>query len=676
MPKHNHHIPTRLALDIATESISSGWILLKAKILTNGAEIEAKLIPATQHQSHEIDLPVSLKGNLVELVQLPADTKQLWIQVSGKSDNVQITELTLKKVRLPERIIRRWIRIIPIIHKQPRLRLYRAGFRWYTVIFQPLKAYELSGGFRAFHPKIPYKKWMQRFDRLSAWNLFRITRTINKWKNSLTLSIIYPGKTPSEIFYSSLDKQLYKHFIHLNYSDWQNSESKKGWAIFTQQNVRLQTYALFYLANEIHSHPDCMLLYSDHDQLNEQGNRVNPFFKPQWSPEFLLAHNYLGGLLAVNTDLLPEEVWNSHPKSIYEIALACLPYTAPYKHNGHKVLRIPAVLYHQQQPSPEEQVNDTEALHQFLKNHEISAQVTPHPQGFNQVIYTPVGKPLVSIIVPTRDALHHLKLCVESVLSQTTYTHYELLIIDNQSEDPETLAYFETISQQDHIRVIPYPHPFNYSAINNIAAQHARGDLLCLLNNDTEVITPEWLEVMIGQLQQPNVGVVGIKLLFDDRTVQHAGDAVGPGGCADHYFSHYEEDEPGYMGRAIMAQDLSAVTAACMLTHTSLYRELGGLDEQNLAVAFNDVDYCLRVREAGRRVVFTPYAKMFHHESVSRGKDDSPEKKARSKREADYMRRRWQHVMDDDPYYNPNLNYTRPDFNLSHAPMVDKPWLK
>jgi GT2 family glycosyltransferase len=263
-----------------------------------------------------------------------------------------------------------------------------------------------------------------------------------------------------------------------------------------------------------------------------------------------------------------------------------------------------------------------------------------------------------------------------SVLEQSTYRNFEIVIADNQSCELETHAFFERVSQYENVSVVPYDFPFNYSSINNFAVEHSSGDVVLLLNNDTEVISDNWMEVMLGQLQQSNVGAVGVKLLFGDRHVQHAGDAVGPGGCADHFHSRLGEDEPGYAGRAILAQDLSAVTAACLMVTRSLWEKLGGLDEKNLAVAFNDVDFCLRVREAGYRVVYTPYAKLYHHESVSRGKDDNPVKAARAKSEANYMRSRWKHIMNHDPFYNPNLNYSRPDFKLSHAPMIDKPWLK
>jgi len=215
--------------------------------------------------------------------------------------------------------------------------------------------------------------------------------------------------------------------------------------------------------------------------------------------------------------------------------------------------------------------------------------------------------------------------------------------------------------------VLRYDREFNYSAINNLAVREARGEVVLLLNNDTEVITPDWLEEMLGHLHQEGVGAVGAKLLFPYGRVQHAGDAVGPGGCADHLHADIARDDPGYCHRAVVAQEVSAVTGACLMTWRSLYQKLGGLDEKKLPVAFNDVDYCLRVQEAGLRVIFTPHAQLYHRESASRGQR-SPD------REASVMRRRWKARMRHDPYYNPNLSYRRPDFSLSDLPRVKRPW--
>jgi O-antigen biosynthesis protein len=224
------------------------------------------------------------------------------------------------------------------------------------------------------------------------------------------------------------------------------------------------------------------------------------------------------------------------------------------------------------------------------------------------------------------------------------------------------------------LRLLRYDAPFNYSAINNMAVAAAGGDIICLLNNDTEVIGGDWLEEMVGQLLQPGVDVVGAKLLYDNGMVQHAGDLVGVGGIANHAFAWLQGDEPGYCMRAVVAQEYSAVTAACLVTWRKRFNDLGGLDARHLPVAFNDVDYCLRVREAGGRVVWTPHAVLLHHESVSRGLDQSRAQKRRARGEAAWMRRRWKAALQRDPFYNPNLSHERPDFSLSHAPVVQKPW--
>jgi GT2 family glycosyltransferase len=267
-----------------------------------------------------------------------------------------------------------------------------------------------------------------------------------------------------------------------------------------------------------------------------------------------------------------------------------------------------------------------------------------------------------------------LRQCVESVLEKTTYPAFELLVVDNQSTEPEALSYLDGLAGRSAARVLRYDRPFNYSAINNFAAREAKGEILCLLNNDTEVISPDWLEEMVGHLVQPQVGAVGARLLYPDGRVQHGGVTVGPGGCADHLHAELPRGHPGYCQRAVIAQELSAVTAACMLTWKRLYEQLGGLNEHALPVAFNDVDYCLRLRDAGYRVIYTPHAELYHHESGSRGIDTTRRARRRARREIKYMRTRWREHMKHDPYYNPNLSYDQPNFTLNWKPRIAKPW--
>jgi GT2 family glycosyltransferase len=330
-----------------------------------------------------------------------------------------------------------------------------------------------------------------------------------------------------------------------------------------------------------------------------------------------------------------------------------------------------AVLWHDTLST---QAANPDCVSAHLQRLNIAASATVGKHQTVRVQYQTSVTPLVSIIIPTRDMYSLLAACVRSVLQLTRYPAYEILIIDNQSQCHETLAFMRQQSVDPRVKVLCYDQPFNDSAINNFAVAQASGELVCLLNNDTEVISADWLTEMVSLLQQPKVGAVGARLLYSDRRVQHAGDTVGPGGCADHLHSKLNEHDPGYMKRAVALQELSAVTAASLLTPKALFQRLGGLNEKDLAVAFNDVDYCLKLRAAGHRVLYTPYAELYHHESVSRGKDNTPEKAQRAIKEANYMRQRWADVMAHDPFYNPNLSYQAADFSLGRELKVKAPW--
>jgi O-antigen biosynthesis protein len=295
--------------------------------------------------------------------------------------------------------------------------------------------------------------------------------------------------------------------------------------------------------------------------------------------------------------------------------------------------------------------------------HEISGA-----SGYFRVAYeVPHPEPLVSILIPTRDRVDLLRQCVDSILKKTTYSNYEIIIIDNDSREAETLQYFATLDQHESVRIVSYPKPFNYSAVNNFGAEAARGALLVLLNNDVEVISPGWLTEMTSHALREEVGVVGAMLYYPNDTIQHAGVVVGIGGVAGHAYVGRPRGFPGDKHRAALTQSVSVVTAACALVRTSVFHEVGGLDEQ-LVVAFNDVDFCLRVRAKGYRNVWTPHAELYHHESASRGYEDSPEKIARFKREEQFMKDRWGKALECDPMYNLNLSLTSEPYSLAFPP--------
>lgn len=710
---HVTGLPALLELAPATQTYHAGWVLLRGRLLRNSVDYSAKLIAETDQQQYIYDLPITLKGTLLELIELPKGVKRLLLQPMNALGDFTLTELSIMPVNRLQRVVRKWSRVLPLFNKQNRQRRLRSGLRLYTPLIDLKKAYEIAGRFRAYSPVIPYPDWIAEFDRLTQRDDKRIRRVIRSWKHRPQPQVVIHTTEPAAIEFwqqtlSSLSHQLYSaaaitlmpahpdeaarlmalpgdHEIVLpeQRRNWQQRYEAQPaqdhhWLISIHAGTELSKHALFWLMAEAFSNAARVLIYSDHDYLDADRQRVDPQFKPDWSAELLRSTPYIGETVAIRADRLAQVGGlhfsvNEHIDS-HDLLLRVTENLAPTA-----IHHIAAVLWHQ--PHNDAHVSyplyapELCPVREHLSRLGVAADVQRTNRGHYRIRYgLPVDLPLISIIIPTRDMLGHLQPCVESVLASSSYPNYELLIVDNQSVEPQTLAYFESLADTPCVRVIPYDQAFNYSAINNYAVGQARGEIICLLNNDTLVISPDWMEEMLGHLLQPDVGCVGAKLYFEDGRVQHAGDTVGPGGCADHLHSRLERDAPGYMDRAILAQDLSAVTAACLLTHRDLFLSLGGLDEQNLAVAFNDVDYCLRVREAGNRVVFTPYAELYHHESVSRGKDDSPEKIKRGKREADYMRQRWKHVMQHDPFYNPNLSYSRADFSLSHAPMVNKPW--
>jgi len=284
------------------------------------------------------------------------------------------------------------------------------------------------------------------------------------------------------------------------------------------------------------------------------------------------------------------------------------------------------------------------------------------------VQYNIIGDPKISIIIPTKDKVNVLKTCIESVLARTRYQNYEIIIVDNQSQEQKTFDYYKKLETNPRIRILEYNEPFNFSAMNNFAVSHAEGEHLVLLNNDIEIRSEEWLSAMLEHSQRRGVGAVGAKLLYLNNTIQHAGIIIGIIGnppVGGHAHRHLPASHPGYFGRASHIANISAATAACLMIPKHVFEEMGGFDE-SLAVAFNDVDLCLKIRERGYLIVYTPYAKLYHHESLSRGYEDTPEKQARFVSEVKYIREKWGKVIDSgDSYYNPNLTTDKEDFSVN-----------
>lgn len=437
----------------------------------------------------------------------------------------------------------------------------------------------------------------------------------------------------------------------------------------------LARHALFSLARALQGQPGAQLVYSDEDKLDEHGRRCEPYFKPDFARDLLYSQNYIAHL-ALYSRKLVAAAGGLRPgfdgSDDYDLLLRCV---GKIEHES-KILHVPEVLCHVRKAADASAMNRTredeatESARRALSHHLESVSPGVHVSVTSPGLYRvhwplPQPAPLVSLIVPTRDRHELLAKCVDSIRKQTTYPNYEVLIVDNQSQAPEALAYLAALAREEGVRVLRYDAPFNYSAINNFAAREARGTVLGLINNDVEVINGDWLSELVSHALRPDIGCVGAKLYYPDDTIQHAGVVLGIGGVAGHSHKHFERNHPGYFGRLRIAHNVAAVTAAALVVRRAIWDEVGGLNEAELSVAFNDVDFCLRVRAKGYRNVWTPHAELYHDESRSRGSDETPEKAARFRSECEVMRRHWGPLLERDPYYSPHLTLVREDYSLS-----------
>ena len=564
-----------------------------------------------------------------------------------------------------------------------------------------------------------YIKWVARYDTLDARKRKIILNTIEAMPSKPKISIVFPVYNPPvdllDEAIRSIRNQLYPNWelciaddasktenVHallkqhaaedsriklvLRTNNGHISESSNSAlelatgefvALMDHDDV-LAEHALFWVADAIIKHPDAGLIYSDEDKIDLKGVRQDPYFKPDWNPDLFLSHNLISHLGVYRTALLREINGfriGYEGSQDYDLALRCIEKLQP-----KQIIHIPRVLYHWRIHSlstaasitakPYATLSAEKALNDYLNRRNISGHAHSVEVGYRIQYALPEQPPFVTLIIPTRNGLHLLKQCLESILTKTTYPHYEIIIVDNGSDDHAILSYFKTIETNSNIRVIRDEQPFNYSALNNAAVKIARGTIIGLINNDIEVISPDWLSEMVSLVLQPGVGAVGAKLWYSDDTLQHGGVVVGLGSAAGHSHRHFSKKHPGVCARTSLISNYSAVTAACLIIKKAIYDEVGGLNETELKVTYNDVDFCLKVREAGYRNIWTPYAELYHHESATRGSDDTPEKKARYRREVHYLQTRWGEALQVDPAYNPNLSIHHEDFSLAWPPRI------
>ena len=459
-------------------------------------------------------------------------------------------------------------------------------------------------------------------------------------------------------------------------------DSARGeWIALLDHDDALHPDALLHVVEAILGQPDAVLVYTDEDKIDERDQRYQPYFKPAYDPDLLLGQNFICHFAVYRASSVREAGCfreGFEGAQDWDLALRVVRSAG-----GDSVLHVPRVLYHWRAiggstalgSSEKDYASDagTRAVAVHLREGQVSARVKPLPGGHLRIErQAPDPQPSVVIVIPTRDRVALLRQCVDSILSRTTYANYRIAIVDNGSVEPETFEYLSQATQDPRVQVIAYPKPFNYSAINNFAVAAVPSEIVALVNNDIEVISPDWLETMVAHALRPDVGAVGAMLYYPDDTVQHAGVTVGFGGVAGHAFSGAPRGSDGYMGRMRLTGQATAVTAACLLVRRQVWDEVGGLDE-DLPVAFNDVDFCLRIAARGYRNIWTPEAELYHHESATRGYEDTPEKQRRFQGEVAFMQERWGELLQADPNYNPNLALAGRPFSLAFPPRPRRP---
>ena len=604
----------------------------------------------------------------------------------------------------------------------------------WTKMFRKLSPYTIRKGFRYMKHYGPKEFWIRLHERFEPeevpygpWYRAYIpteetleTQRKQKFDYSPLISIAVPAyQTPVEFL-----RQMIESLIVQTYSNWElcivnaspdNEEMQKVLAEYSAGDSRvrfcnlkenlgiaentnrafamakgefvglldhddlLAPNALYEIVKILQDHPQADALYTDEDKVTtELDEHFQPHLKPDFNLDLLRSNNYICHFFVVRKSIV--EKAGGFRKEFdgaqdYDFIFRCTE-------NAGEVLHVPEILYHWRTHKASTADNPASKMYAFeagkraieahLERTGTKGEVS-HTQdlGFYRVKYPVQRKPLVSVIIPNKDEKETLQTCLEMLEKNTGYQNFEIIIVENNSTTDEIFRYYKELSRNRKIHLLRWGKEFNYSAINNFAVAHAKGEYLLFLNNDVKSINPDWLEEMLGVCQRPEVGGVGAKLIYPDNTIQHAGCVIGMGGIAGHMFVDMPADRTGYLHKASLLQDMSAVTAACLLMKKEVFEQAGGFTEE-LAVAFNDVDLCLKVRKNGYLIVYDPYAKLYHMESKTRGAEDSKEKVRRFQTEIEYMRCHWIDILKNgDPCYNKNLSLTKWNYSLKPIPGME-----
>jgi O-antigen biosynthesis protein len=707
----------------AIETYPPGWYRFSAKLKTNkGLLIHPSLYfdfgtGFSEASKTELRFGEDADWYRGQIVLVPANLKNIRLDPSTTLSEFSIEDICFEKTNR----VSAAISMVKALWK--RFEGKRAKLEFFSNLveqmlsFDPRQIGEWLWSDYNKQRDVSYSEWLELYESNDRKSSGQIAEEIQSWPKNIKFSIVLPVYNTPEHWL----KRCIESVIAQTYPNWElciaddastlahikkvleqfaEKDSriklayrKKNGHISAASNTALEMatgnfvvlldhddeipdHALYEVAKAIQANPGLKVIYSDEDKIDSNGQRYDPYFKPDWNYDLFLSQNCISHLGVYDLDLVRSiggfrEGFEGSQD--YDLSLRCIE-----KIDSTSIWHIPKILYHWRavpgstalgaRQKSYALVAAKKTISEHLERIKVAATVESTTLGFQKISYhLPENSPLMSLIIPTKDRVDLLKMSIGSIIEKTEYQNYEIIIIDNNSSEKETFEYFDEVRKNKKIRVFSYPHEFNFSAINNFAVSHANGEVLGLINNDIEVINATWLSEMLSQALRPGVGAVGAMLYYPDDTIQHAGVIVGLGGVAGHSYSRKPRGFYGQSSRATLTQNLSAVTAACMVVKRSVYQEVSGFDE-GLQVAFNDIDFCLRVLQKGYRNVWTPFAELYHHESVSRGYEDTPEKKVRFQSEVLLMKKRWGDILDKDPAYNPNLTLTGYAFDLAYPP--------
>jgi len=714
-------------LQFAAGDLEGAWLYVEGALVRNSGSRQARLegkMAGGLGSTYTWPITTNLRGTIREVILLPRGIRQLrWIPTASHGFFSQ-TPLLVHKIGGIESGLRRWHRVLVTWGKSRRhAESGSEQLSPWRALFDLQWAYRQTAVIRAAAARgDDYPALLARQERMAkqqiARNQARLRAMVHPPTFTFLVSVVDSDPDALMCTIESLRKQIYPHWELLlvvgstqlqavcNGSDldeprvrWVRRESgaeeanelndalgaaRGDFVGMLEMGDSLQAASLLEVALASVASPESDVVYGDEDSLDRYGQRVLPRFKPSWNPDLLLSTNYVGLPVFFRRATVRAAGGFSSAATAaesYDLLLRLMELQPKLN-----VLHVPGILCSRRhrfaavesQPGESESTPSDRVRHaaemRALSAHlaRQNAAVSPgFAPGYFRVRHAvPTPLPLVSLIMPTRDRYDVLQKCISSIQSRTSYPNWELLVVNNGSSDMQTIRYLESLTEDCRIRVLDRDQPFNYAALNNYAVGFAKGEVLGLLNNDLEVLETDWLSEMVSHAVRPAIGAVGAKLVYPDGMVQHAGVILGIGGVAAHVHKFIPADAPGYCGRARIVQNLSAVTGACLIVRASLYREVGGMNEAHLAVAFNDIDFCLKLRAAGYRNLYTPHAVLVHHESISRGRDDTAQKRAVFEREFAYMQQTWRGQLARDPAYNPNLSLEFADFTFSSQPWV------